>query len=67
LIYLVQITVAAALFAILDPDSVDPSEVGLIITYALNVTQVTSVVVVVVVAKLHIFMNLSTTHSSALY
>jgi hypothetical protein len=35
-----QITVAAALFAILDPDSVDPSEVGLIITYALNVTMV---------------------------
>lgn len=34
------VTFCAALFAILDPSSVDPSEVGLIVTYAINVTQV---------------------------
>lgn len=34
------ITFAAALFAVMDADAMDPSEVGLIISYALNVTQV---------------------------
>ena len=34
------VTFAAALFAILDAEHIDPSQVGLIITYALNVTQV---------------------------
>ena len=34
------ITFAAAVFVIVDADAIDPSEVGLIITYALSVTQV---------------------------
>jgi len=33
------ITFAAALFAILSPDAVGPADVGLVISYALNVTQ----------------------------
>ena len=35
-----MITFTAALFAILDPEAIDGSEVGLIITYAMSVTQV---------------------------
>ncbi len=34
------ITFSAAIFAIMDPEAVEPSQVGLIISYALNVTQV---------------------------
>lgn len=34
------ITFSAALFTIIEPEAVDPSEVGLIITYALNITLV---------------------------
>ena len=34
------ITFAAAIFTIMKPDAVDPSEVGLIISYALSITQV---------------------------
>ena len=34
------ITFAAAVFVIIQADAIDPSEVGLIITYALSVTQV---------------------------
>nr|AHK05644.1 ATP-binding cassette transporter sub-family C member 1 isoform X5 [Tigriopus japonicus] len=34
------ITFAAAIFAIINPENIDPSQVGLIISYALNVTQV---------------------------
>ena len=34
------ITFAAAVFVIVDADAIDPSEVGLIITYALSVTQI---------------------------
>ena len=34
------ITFAAAIFVIVEADTIDPSQVGLIITYALSVTQV---------------------------
>ena len=34
------ITFAAAIFVIIEADTIDPSQVGLIITYALSVTQV---------------------------
>ena len=34
------ITFSAAIFAVIDPESMDPSKVGLIISYALSVTQV---------------------------
>ena len=34
------ITFAAAIYVIIEADTIDPSQVGLIITYALSVTQV---------------------------
>ena len=34
------ITFAAAIFVIIEADTIDPSQVGLIISYALSVTQV---------------------------
>jgi ABC-type multidrug transport system fused ATPase/permease subunit len=34
------ITFGAAVFVIIEADTIDPSQVGLIITYALSVTQV---------------------------
>ena len=37
------VTVGAALFIIVNPDVVTPAQVGLVITYSLNVTQVSSI------------------------
>ena len=36
------VTMGAALFIIVNPDVVSPSQVGLVITYSLNITQVRS-------------------------